>query len=373
MTSVPYPYEGIGLDEIPVRPPLHYAEQALLGALLLDPEQLTTVRTLLPEHFYDPMHAALYAAMRTVPAPDRDTHERKPVWLPELLAAALPEAPGLTPSYLHTLVQACLRSAHAAAYARIIRAEHARRTVRKHAERLAQTATEPTLPDPATAVLTQADSLARFLDELAGQFAPHPGSLPRTPLPPPPPRDTSEEALEEERQLLATATALPDRLTNMRWLRADDFVLPLHAAVFQSLTALARRGDPVDPVTVLWEAQHHSPPLQDVDPAELMCLVSTPTGAPEYWGEQVLHRALLAQAHTTALRIKAFTDDPANTPHQLITGSRRALADLTATRARRQRIRTSPPTTTVQGPRTPATPRAGSPQTTAPRAARISR
>lgn len=60
------------------------------------------------------------------------------------------------------------------------------------------------------------------------------------------------------------------------------------------------------------------------------------------------------QAHTTALRVQAFTDDAANTPHQLATGSSHALADLTARRTRWQRA-----THTPAAPRTPAVPRAG--------------
>ncbi|WP_257142056.1 hypothetical protein [Streptomyces sp. sk226] len=47
-------------------------------------------------------------------------------------------------------------------------------------------------------------------------------------------------------------------------------------------------------------------------------------------------RSLLHRARTTATRILAVADDPATTPYQLLTGSRRALADLNAVRARRQ-------------------------------------
>ncbi|UQA92312.1 hypothetical protein [Streptomyces halobius] len=91
----------------------------------------------------------------------------------------------------------------------MIHADHARQMLRMHAERLAQTATDTTLPNPAATTLPQADTLGGFLEELTGQFAPHPGSLPRTVLPQTPPRDTGEEALDEERLLLATATRTP--------------------------------------------------------------------------------------------------------------------------------------------------------------------
>ncbi|UKY54186.1 hypothetical protein [Streptomyces inhibens] len=43
------------------------------------------------------------------------------------------------------------------------------------AERLAQTLTDPTLPNPTATTLTQADTLGRLLEELPSQFTPHPG------------------------------------------------------------------------------------------------------------------------------------------------------------------------------------------------------
>src|ERR1044072_2011176 len=90
----------------------------------------------------------------------------------------------------------------------------------------------------------------------------------------------------------------------------------------------------VDPVTVLGEAQHRGLLTDTLTPNDLMALVSTPAGSPEHWGEEILTRALLVRAQTVAARITAYTDDSANTPHQLITGSRRALADLNALRVR---------------------------------------
>ncbi|MCD9193433.1 DnaB-like helicase N-terminal domain-containing protein [Streptomyces albireticuli] len=336
-----HPQPDLGLDETAPPQPVHYAEQALLGALLLDPQQLKTIDALEPSHFSDHSHAALFTAMRSLLPPAAEAHARKPIWLNGVLHAARPEAPGLSAAYLHSLVHACPWAGHAAAYARIVRADHARRALRMHAQRLGQSATDTTGPDPAGVVLDQADVLARFVDELAGQFAPHPGSLPRTPPPTAPPHHADEEALEEERLLLASATARPDGLKSMRWLQAEDFALPLHGALFQCLSAQVHRGDPVDAVTVLWEAQHRGLLTTDITPPELIALLSTPVGSPEHWGERVLQRALLTRAYAVALRIQAFAGDPANTPHQLVTGSRRALADLTAIRARWQR--TTPP------------------------------
>ncbi|KOT89751.1 replicative DNA helicase [Streptomyces rimosus subsp. rimosus] len=352
--SAPRPDEDAELADAHPPAPVHYAEQALLGALLLEPARLDGLGPLAPEHFDAPAHSALYTAMHTAPVPDAEQHRRAPVWLDRVLQAARPQAPGLTASYLHTLVHRCPWPGHAAAYAHMIQADHTRRTVREHADRLAQAATEASLPDPTATVLAQCDTLSSFLNTLSSRFAPHPGSLPRTPHPAPARRTAGEEALEEERALLACATAQPSRLREMRWLQPDDFVLPLHGQLFTCLTALVHRREPIDPVTVLWEAQHQHLLHANFTPADLIGLLATPVGTPEHWGEKILRRALLAQAHTTAVQIRAFTDDAANTPHQLATGSRRALANLTALGTRWQRA-SHPPAT----PRSPAVPRAG--------------
>lgn len=356
MPQPPEPYE----DDLPPDRPVHYAEQALLGALLLDPHRLTEIGDLDAGQFGNHAHGALFQAMCTAPLPDPETHRSDPAWLNTVLDVARPHAPGLTASYLHALIQVCPWPQHTPTYARMIRADHARRTLLVHAERLAQTSTDTTLPNPAATTLAQADTLGQFLDTLAGQFAPHPGSLPRTPVPVTPAGRSSEEALDEERLLLATATAHPAELKDMRWLQPDDFTLPLHATVWQCLTTLERNGEPVDPVTVLWEAQHRGLLTEGLDPSDLIALVSIPVGSPEHWGERVLQRALLARAFDVGNRITAYAQDPANTPYQLVTGSRRALADLHALRTRWQRS-TTPTQPAPRTPRSPAAARAGPP------------
>ncbi|MFD9327822.1 DnaB-like helicase N-terminal domain-containing protein [Streptomyces sp. NPDC060065] len=334
MPHTPEPDEDDDFDLAPAPKPVHYAEQALLGALLLAPTRLADTEPLIAHDFDNHTHAALFTAIRTLPPPDPADHAKDTAWLNAVLDHARPHAPGLSASYLHALIQFCPQSKHAAAYARMIRADNARRILRGHAERLASTATDPGLPNPVATTLGLADDISRVLDALAEQFAPHPGPFPRTALPADVPRQAGEEDLDEERLLLATATAHPAEAQQMRWLTETDFLLPLHAALWQSITALVHRGDMVDPVTVLGEAQHRGLLTDSLTPKDLMALVSTPAGSPEYWGEKILKRAFLARAQTVAVRITAYTDDPANTPHQLITGSRGALADLNALRTR---------------------------------------
>lgn len=84
-----------------------------------------------------------------------------------------------------------------------------------------------------------------------------------------------------------------------------------------------------------------------------------------------MQRSLLATTRHIGQRIEAFTDDPATTPYQLVVGSRRALADLSAMRTRWQHATSSPaPVDRPRRTRAPGVPRAGPPQTTAQRAAR---
>lgn len=351
------------LDTVPPPQPAFYAERALLGALLLEPWRLNDVTGIDPDAFSTVAHAAVFAAIRSLPAPAPAQHAENVKWLDAVLSSAREQARGLNASYLHALIQMCPWPRHASAYAQMVETDHARRRLRTHAQRLAQTATDPTLSHSVDAALVETAVLSDLLDALAARFHPHPGSLPRTPSPAPV-HQVSEEAMDEERLLLATATAHPAEVEQMRWLTTNDLALPLHAGLWQCLTALARRAAPVDPLTVLWEAQQNGLLAAGTDPADIIGLLSAGTGSPQYWGERILQRALLATAHETGRRIEACTDDPATTPYQLIIGSRRALADLNTIRARwSQATSPTPPSSRSPRPRTSAPPRTGPPRT----------
>ncbi|MER7404854.1 hypothetical protein ABT373_20775 [Streptomyces sp. NPDC000070] len=193
----------------------------------------------------------------------------------------------------------------------MVETERARRILRVHAERLALTATDVTLPHPVP------DTLGGAVDDIAARFPSHSGSLPRTPAPAP--------AVDEERLLLATATAHPADVEQMRWLTAGDFTHPLHARLWQCLTALTQQRGLL---------------TSGADSAELLDLLGAPAGSPQYWGERILQRSLLTTAHHVGRRIEAFTDDPATTPYQLVIGSHRPVPD--RRRPRRHPPRSSP-------------------------------
>ncbi|MFJ4918428.1 DnaB-like helicase N-terminal domain-containing protein [Streptomyces sp. NPDC088725] len=362
------------LASIPTPQPVFHVEQALLGALLLEPQRLADVTGIGPDAFSTAAHAALFGAIRSLPAPDPVEHTKNTKWLDAVLTTAREQARGLSASYLHSLIQVCPRPQHAPVYARMIEAEHSRRRLATAAQRLTHTARDTSLPQRVAATLHEADALTTVVDDIAARFPPHAGSLPRTAVPPPTaPHD--EEATEEEQLLLATATAYSSGVEQMRWLTPDDFTHPLHAGLWQCLTTLTRRRTPVDPVTVLWEAQQQSLLGTGTEPRELLALLAGPVGSPEHWGERVLERAVLGTAHHVGRRIEAFANDPATTPYQLVIGSRRALADLSAVRTRWQHATSfSPAPANRPGlARATGVPRAGPPRATAPSAVRSSR
>ncbi|MFI5801100.1 DnaB-like helicase N-terminal domain-containing protein [Streptomyces sp. NPDC051677] len=350
--------------------PVFHVEQALLGALLLDPHRLGDVTGIAADSFSTATHAAVFAAISTLPPPEPSEHAKNTTWLNQVLATGREQARGLTASDLHAFIQVCPWPRHAAAYARMVEAEHARRRLQTAAERLVQAVHDASLPHPIQTVLAQADALTTVVDDIAARFPPRSGVLPRSPAPPPAIAPDHTEAVEEEQLLLATATAHPSDIESVQWLLPDDFTLPLHAGLWQCLTALARRREPIDPVTVLWEAQQRGLLDHGSDPREVLRLLAEPAGSVEHWGERALQRSLLATADYTGRRIEAYASDPANTPFQLVVGTRRSLADIGAVRTRWQHASGTVPT---PQPRPAPTTRAGPPTTTVPHTARAAR
>lgn len=358
------------LDAVPPPQPVFHVEQALLGALLLEPHRLDDVSGITADSFSTAAHAALYAAISTLPRPEPAEHAKTTKWLDRVLATSREQARGLNAIYLHTLVQVCPWPSHAPAYARMVEAEHARRRLLTAAERLVHTVHDASLPHPVQTALAETDVLAAVVDDIANRFPPRSGVLPRTPAPPPAAAPDHAEAAEEEQLLLATATARPADIDTVRWLMPDDLTLPLHAGLWQCLTTLARRDEPVDPVTVLWEAQQRGLLDGGSEPGMVLRMLAEPAGSVGHWGERALRRSLLATVERTGRRIEAYAGDPATTPFQLVVGARRALADTAAVRARWQNATGGTP---PQQRRSAPSIRAGPPTTTAAHAARSTR
>ncbi|MCA1221309.1 DnaB-like helicase N-terminal domain-containing protein, partial [Streptomyces sp. 8L] len=358
MPHLPEPDED-DLDAVPPPLPVFHVEKALLGALLIEPQRLHDVARIGPSAFSTTEHAAVFTAIHSLPAPDPAEHAQTTTWFNAVLTAARERTPGLSAPYLHSLIQTCPRPRHAAVYARMIEAEHCRRRLSAAAQRLVHSAQDTSLPQRLLTTLEEADALAGVVADIAARFPPHAGPLPSRPQPPPELLQ-DQEAVDDERCAIATATAYPSSIEQMRWLTPRDFSQPLHAGLWQCLNTLARRGTPVDAVTVMWEAQHRELLAREADPQQILNLLDAAVGSPQDAGERVLAHSLLATAYDTGRLVRAFADDPATTPGQLVAGSRRALADLNAVRTRWQHA-TSPPSAPTERPGPPPAPPAPPP------------
>ncbi|MFE2864883.1 DnaB-like helicase N-terminal domain-containing protein [Embleya sp. NPDC059259] len=323
--------------EIPggvVHPHLH-AEQALLGALLVEPDRIEDVRgLLLPEHMYRPAHEALYRVL--LEHPEHRSHGRRVATAERvmaLVATASAHAAGLTPVYAHTLMAACPHPRNAALYATMIIEASDHRALARPATRLGQVAAADQERDGLTDTLDHHRALHAVLDNLAHHWGePHntltPPETRTLPATPPCRRD-----LADEQSLVAALIVDPAPLAGIqRWLIAKDFVDPGHAALYRTIGGLVHRGEPVDPLTVLWEAQRRGH-LADGSLASELVLKIGGTGVPgstDYWAGRVLRAALLRTAVTGAHAVRSHAENPTLAIRSLIAAARHALAPLDA-------------------------------------------
>ncbi|WP_344551342.1 DnaB-like helicase N-terminal domain-containing protein [Kitasatospora saccharophila] len=305
------------------------AEQAVLGALLLAPHQLASVSGWLePGNFYRPAHAALYevllaqqqAGHRALAGEDA---EARRAWALEAMASAATLCPSFTSSYGHTLISACPASEHAAVYGRMVLESAVRRAVHEHAHRLLAAArADGAEPE---AVLRLTADLRATIGRLADAW----DSLDARPLPAPGewPLELSEDAasktLHQEEALLASLSAAPAELADVAsWLHPGDLLDPGHREVYRALAGLAHRGEPIDPLTVLWEVQHRGALTDGTLTAERVRTLTRAgyQGEPGYWAERVLRAALLRTTASRAGAVRLLAQD-ASVPAARLLGS----------------------------------------------------
>ncbi|MEE1786910.1 DnaB-like helicase N-terminal domain-containing protein [Streptomyces sp. SP17BM10] len=322
---------------------LFKGEQALLGAVLLDPDQLDALSWLKPADFYRPVHQALFAAMRTVSSQERPIRAADGTvpltWLTSTVAEAGRHVRGLSASYAHTLIAACPRPQNAPVYGRMVLEGAIHRTVTKHAVRLEQVARIDAEQQQVEGVLHHADVLAGVLGDLARRW----GTEPRPVAPPDagtsakPPRPVGPEEAEDERFLLAVLVSQPAAMAEVYdWLRPGDFADPGHGQVYRCLGALHHRGEPIDQVTALWEVQRRGL-LADgtLSREQLDSLFGGPgAGSAEWLGDQVIRSSVVRTAAGAATTIKALAEDEALVPGRLIGQALHALGPLDEVRAR---------------------------------------
>ncbi|MGC4998482.1 DnaB-like helicase N-terminal domain-containing protein [Streptomyces sp. DT195] len=345
--------------------PLLRAEQAVLGAVLLDPDQLSHLDWLAPDHFHRPVHQALFAALRQLhsdghpavsaeePAP---TSPARGAWPDGIAVGASPPAlrqwvadgvdgaslhiRGLTASYAHTLMSACPRPAHAPVYGRMVLEGAIHRTVAQHAIRLHQVARADALKREVEGALRSADILTGVLTDLARRWGTDPRPVAPTAAPPTAPAALPGRAdlvAEDERFLLAVLAEQPEALDEVvAWLRPGDFADPAHGQVYRCLGALHHRGDPIDRITLLWEVQRRGLLADGTLSGEqvtALCDGAVP-GSAEWFAQRVMRSSLARTAAASARAVRALAEDEALGPGRLINHALHALGPLDEVRAR---------------------------------------
>ncbi|MDX3386469.1 DnaB-like helicase N-terminal domain-containing protein [Streptomyces niveiscabiei] len=340
--------------------PLLRAEQAVLGSVLLDPGQLSHLGWLAPDHFYRPVHQALFAALRKLRDDGHPALTAKPVplsWVNDAVDEAGLHVRGLTASYAHALVQSCPRSAHAPVYGRMVLEGAIHRSITKHAIRLHQAARADALRGEVEGALHHADVLTGVLGDLARRWGTEPRPVPPTAPPPAisaPPPVRADRVAEDERFLLALLTEQPKAMDEVvGWLRPGDFADPAHGQLYRCLGALHHRSEPIDRITLLWEAQRRGLLADGTLSGEQLTAIcdGVGPGSPEWLGELVIRSSLTRTAATSARAIRALAENEALAPGRLINHALDALGPLDDVRARWQTANGSPaPAPPLPGP-----------------------
>ncbi|MEV0535833.1 DnaB-like helicase N-terminal domain-containing protein [Kitasatospora sp. NPDC050463] len=345
-------------------------EQAVLGAVLLDPAQLDRLPWLTPADFYRPAHQALFAAMRTINAkelPTREADGTVPMsWLTGTVTEAGHHVRGLSASYAHTLIAACPRPKNAPVYGRMVLEGSIHRTVTEHAVRLEHVARVDAEQQQVDGVLHHADVLAGVLGDLARRW----GTEPR-PLAPAPtaaglaqatPSPVAPAQAEDEQFLLAVLVSQPTAMAEVYdWLRPGDFAEPGNGQVYRCLGALHHRGEPIDEVTALWEVQRRGLLTNGTLSHEHLDSVfgGPGAGSAEWLGDRVIRSSVVRTAAGAATTIRSLAENEAMAPGRLIGQALHALGPLDEVHARWRTANGRPsPGTDKAGPAEPSDPAA---------------
>ena len=129
------------------------------------------------------------------------------------------------------------------------------------------------------------------------------------------------------------------------WLRPGDFADPAHGQIYRCLGSLHHRGEPIDRITVLWEAQRRGLLADGTLTAEQLTEIcdGVGPGSAEWLGEQVMRSTITRTAAASARAIRALAQNEALAPGRLISHALHALGPLDEVRARWRTARNPDP------------------------------
>lgn len=299
-------------------------EKALLGGLLLNQRTRDEVRGwLTPDHFRSWTHSAVYRVLLDLEA--AEDGDEAAAGRPQAVAERAASAPGVTAHYVSSLADACPRTDHVQHYAQLVVRAAMRRAVTEDAVRLAQAAecADPEDPEAVRSLAAQAEAARRTAAALADEPTlsaevlsdqrrpqdPESASAPRPPSALVPMAGgraavTMTEALLRETELVAAVVRSPEALDHpeVRELEPQAFTHPACGALFAAARALADRGEALDELLVVAEADAVGPWTEEFGPAEARDVLAVSAGG------DAVHLAALVRGHAAredALRAAA--------------------------------------------------------------------
>ncbi|WP_188197508.1 DnaB-like helicase N-terminal domain-containing protein [Nonomuraea sp. SYSU D8015] len=224
-------------------------EQALLGALLLQPEQLQEVKPWLrASDFFGAHHQLIFKTIdELITAQPTISFKQLAMDVYERLAPYGIDAP-----QLHTLMHVCPQPDHAVAYGHMVVQADARRAVARYTHRLAETI--EVIKDGRghlSEVLDAATNIGYLASQLKTRTLSHgePTSVQTaTPVSTP-----SPERIDQDDRLLTLLINCPNDIPEVAtFLHRTDFATPFAGQLYDLLLSMHESGTPIDVLTVMW-------------------------------------------------------------------------------------------------------------------------
>jgi replicative DNA helicase len=234
------------------------AEQAVIGALLLQPDRYTEVAEWLQIDDFDGTNERIaYGAIVELHARGAQvTPDEVNRLVLEHQPRPLPPADG---AFLVDCMQACPADDHVAIYARMVLESSVRRRIADDAAGLRQRAEQAETADDLNRVFFAVDTMRRDVEQLHQREARAHSALAPTPVTPPHlapiPRDRRHRDSSDERAAIRALVDQPAAMTKVStWLSPDDFTDWDCRLVYTQLQAMHTGHKPIDPLTVAWNA-----------------------------------------------------------------------------------------------------------------------
>lgn len=286
------------------------AEQVVLGAILLQPQQFDEVREwLTPDNFEGTAERQTYQAIWDLATDNRPITPQaveQRLRLPREYADALADV-----SFVVSCMQRCPQADRAPVYGRMVLEMWIRREVAERAVGLRQRAAAAETPDALNRVFAEVDGVRRYVERLHRQEAVASKVKSPTPLNVAELQPLSRAATRDDYQLeLRTVRALAVQPVALevvdRWLRVGDFADETCGDLYGELQNLRAARNPIDPIILAWRAERVGLSGPAVDALLTRPAPADATDEPVDLARRVLHSSVRAAVVVTAESLEAL-------------------------------------------------------------------